>query len=418
MQKPDGPEYLYLDFDSFFASAEQMLQPHLIGKPVAVLPVISNATVCIAASREAKRFGITTGTPVREARQSCPDIVFTVARHDAYVKLHHRIRDMVDNIVPVKDVRSIDELACRLLKNEQARAVEIAKEIKLRLYEDFSPALTCSIGLAPNELLAKTAAEMDKPDGLTLLLPEDLPRKIAHLKLTDIPGIAKGIGARLKAANVTTLAELWKLQPKQMRAIWGGVEGERMWAWLHGYSADRQTTGRCMFGHSRVLAWDWRNGPRLRICAHILLVKAARRMRRENFSAGVLNLTLHCNEGPGLSADHRFTTPARDDHSLLKALDELLNGALHMLGHRKPKFVHVVLYELVQEKDRTFDLFETRDMRGSYRERWEKLSELTDTLNQRFHPRALHLGLPDEQPPGGYAGGKIAFNRVPDLRDF
>lgn len=416
MRKPDGPEYLYLDFDSFFAGAEQMLQPHLRERPVGVLPVMSEATCVIAASREAKRFGIKTGTLVREARQLCPKIVFTPARHDEYVKLHHSIIALIEEIVPIKGVRSIDEVACHLLRNEQARAVEIAKEIKRKLRAQFGGSLSCSIGLAPNELLAKIGAEMDKPDGLVLILPEHLPHKLLHLSLTDIPGIGHGNAARLKAAGVGTIAELWELAPKQMRAIWGTVDGERLWAWLHGYEAERPGTARCMFGHSRVLAWDWRNGPRLRICARLLTAKAARRMRRENFAARVLTLQLYCTEGPGFSADHAFTIPARDDCSILAGLETMLDSALLRLGKRRPKFVHVYLHHLVAEHERPFDLFENGAAERK-RRRWEKLADISDSLSLRFRPQILHLGAYAE-PPGGYAGGKIAFNRVPQLVDF
>ncbi len=418
MDKANGLTTLYIDFDSFFASAEQYLQPRLAGRPVGVLPVMSEATCCIAASRQAKKFGVRTGTGVREAKALCPEIVFTVARHDEYVKLHHRIHRLVDNIVPVKAVRSIDEFTCQLMNNEQVRAEEIAARIKTALRETFSVALTCSIGFAPNELLAKLAAEMQKPDGLVLLYPEDLPRKIIHLPLRDVAGIGKGNEARLKAVNVTTMAQLWSLAPKQMRGIWGGVEGERMWAALHGHRTERTETSRCMFGHSRVLAFNWRNPRRVRLCARILLVKAARRMRREQFAAGALGLTLHCQEGPGLSGYHRFVTAARDDVHVLRALDGLLLAAFHSMGPRKPKFVHVMLYELVLAQDRSFDLFETAEDTTHLRQRWEKLSELTDALQTRFSPHALQLGCADEQVPGGYAGGKIAFNRVPDLADF
>ncbi|MES2906924.1 MAG: type VI secretion protein ImpB [Pseudomonadota bacterium] len=416
MRKPTGLEYLYLDFDSFFASAEQSFQPVLHNRPVGVLPVMSQATCVIAASKEAKPFGVKTGTPVREAKALCPDIIFVPARHEKYVELHHKIIALVDDIVPVKGVRSIDEVTCHLLSNEQERAEEIALQIKRQIKKQFGSALTCSIGLAPNELLAKIGAEMNKPDGLVTIRPEDLPRKILGLQLTDIPGIAHGNAARLKAAGIGTIAELWALAPKQMRALWGTVEGERLWAWLHGFEAERQSTERCMFGHSRVLAWNWRNGERLRICARLLTAKAARRMRREHFTARILTLNLYCKEGPGFSSDHRFTTPARDDCSILNALEAMLDAGIARLGGRRPKFVHVFLHDLVMRDARAFDLFET-DLQASKRKRWEDLADIADDLGTKFHPKILHLGAYLE-PPGGYAGGKIAFNRVPDKSDF
>jgi DNA polymerase-4 len=416
MHKPEGPECLYLDFDSFFASAEQHFQPLLHRRPVGVLPVMSPSTCVIAASREAKRFGIKTGTKVREAKQLCPEIIFVPARHDEYVKLHHRLIALVDSIVPVKAVRSIDEITCQLLKNEERRAKEIALEIKHRILNEFGPALTCSIGLAGNELLAKIGAEMNKPDGLVLLLPQNMPRAILHLKLTDIPGISYGNEARLKAAGIGTIQELWNLQPKQMRALWGTVEGERLWSWLHGFNAERQSTERGMFGHSRVLAWNWRNEPRTRDVARLLTAKAARRMRRENFAANMLSLRLYCKDGPRFIDDHRFITPVHDDYSILNGLQSLLDRAFLRLQKHPPKYVHVFLHHLVQQDRRDSDMFETVSS-GRKRRAWEKLSVISDELGARYHPQILNLGI-YKQPPGGYAGGKIAFNRVPELQDF
>jgi DNA polymerase-4 len=416
MRKPTGPECLYLDFDSFFASAEQHFQPLLHNRPVGVLPVMSPSTCVIAASREAKRFGIKTGTLVREAKQLCPEIIFVPARHDEYVKLHHRLIALVDNIVPVKAVRSIDEITCRLLKNEEVRAHDIALEIKYRIKKEFGPALTCSIGLAGNELLAKIGAEMNKPDGLVLLLPQNMPQAICGLRLVDIPGIGHGNESRLKAAGIGTIKELWDLAPKQMRALWGTVEGERLWSWLHGYDAERQGSERCMFGHSRVLAWDWRNETRTRACARLLTVKAARRMRREHFASGALSLSLYCKDGPRFAGDHRFITPVHDDCSILKALAGLLGQAFARLKNHPPKYVHVFLHHLVPQNERAADMFENFEI-GKKRRAWEKLAAISDELGARYHPQILNLGIYKE-PPGGYAGGKIAFNRVPELQDF
>src|SRR6478735_7302664 len=83
--------YLFVDMNAYFASVEQQDKPHLRGRPVAVVPVLADSTCCIAASYEAKAFGIKTGTPVWEARRLCPRIVFVEARHREYTVMHHRI---------------------------------------------------------------------------------------------------------------------------------------------------------------------------------------------------------------------------------------------------------------------------------------------------------------------------------------
>lgn len=95
---------LFVDFNSFFASVEQQERPDLRGRPVAVVPVEADTTCAIAASYEAKRFGVTTGTIIADAKRLCPDIVLIKARHTLYVEYHHRLVDVVESVIHVKEV--------------------------------------------------------------------------------------------------------------------------------------------------------------------------------------------------------------------------------------------------------------------------------------------------------------------------
>jgi DNA polymerase IV len=105
---------LFVDFNSYFASVEQQLNPALRGRPVGVVPVLAETSCCIAASYEAKALGIGTGTGVAEARRLCPDIAIVLADHAKYVEMHHRAVAVVDTLAPVRQVLSIDEMECEL----------------------------------------------------------------------------------------------------------------------------------------------------------------------------------------------------------------------------------------------------------------------------------------------------------------
>jgi DNA polymerase-4 len=171
------PERLYLDFDSFFASAEQHFNPALRAKPIGVLALDSPHAGCIAVSREAKARGVKSNMSAREARKIIPDMIFVVARPDVYVSLHNRIMAVIETVVPILHVRSIDEVVCALLPSEGREGLVLAERIKEILSQNFSSVLTCSIGLAATELLAKLAAERCKPNGTFLLDPPTLPSK-------------------------------------------------------------------------------------------------------------------------------------------------------------------------------------------------------------------------------------------------
>ena len=111
--------WLFVDLNSYFASVEQQVRPELRGRPVGVVPMMADTTCCIAASYEAKAFGVRTGTIVADARRMCPEIVFVEGRHEIYTEYHHRIVEAVESCVPVTAVCSIDEMACRLIGRER-----------------------------------------------------------------------------------------------------------------------------------------------------------------------------------------------------------------------------------------------------------------------------------------------------------
>ena len=390
MRKPAGLERLYVDFDSFFASAEQHLQPHLRGRPVGVIPVDSEHTGLIAVSREAKAKGLKRGTFVRDARRQCPGLVLVTARHETYVELHRQILEAIESVIPVKAVCSIDEMVCALMPSEWPQGLEIGQRVKDVIAARIGPTLTCSVGLGPNDLLAKIAAEMKKPDGLVALHPDDLPGPLLSLDLTDIPGIARGNAARLARAGVGDMAALWQRQPKEMRRLWGSVEGERMWMGLHGYTVERPETRRSMFGHGRVLPTDWRPLNGAYAAARVLLAKASARMRRAGFAAKALALWMTDRNSAGWYGEERFQ-PTWDDPSLLASLSRLFLHA-EREDMRRSRSVHVALHDLVPLSDIADDLFDDAP-EARLKRRMEYLSTLADQLNVSHRKTLLHWGL-------------------------
>ncbi len=421
---------LYLDFDSFFASAEQHFNPDLRGKPVGVVPLDSPHTGCIAISREAKARGLKTSISIKEARQTVPDMIFVVARPDAYVRLHHRILKVIESCLPIAKVRSIDELVCHLLPSETETAAELAARIKQALAENFSAGLTCSIGIASTELLAKIGAEMNKPDGFTLLKGSELPDRLDHLKLTKLPGVSTGIEARLQAANIHSFSALWQLGPKHMRALWGNVEGERFWNGLHGEYVERPPTIKRMFGHSRMLPMDWRNPAKIHECARQLALSAGRRLRRADLKATKMTVGLRAAR-LGARRDRRDKTgrwslevsflAARDDYTFLRTLADVM-AVCEQEARFKPRAVSVMLHGLVPAHEAQGDLFASladNACNGPTIDtaRSERLSDTLDKLRAIHGPSAVTFG-PKVDLPGGYLGAKIAFGRIPDLADF
>ncbi len=423
-----GLKWLFLDLNSYFASVEQNENPALIGKPVAVVPMVTDGTCAIAASYEAKRYGIRTGTKIFEAKKMCPELICILARHNIYVDYHNKILQSVDKHLPVNKVWSIDEFDCVLLGREKnpENAARIAQRIKDQLKTDLGPAITCSIGIAPNSFLGKVATEIEKPNGLVLLTPDDLPGRLLDLKLTDLPGINVAMEARLHRARITTIEALWNTSPKQARAIWGSVQGERFWYWLHGYDVPYQATSSSMIGHSRVLDPDLRTPEKTYQMARRLLVKASARLRRKGFYATRLIFSVRLIDGPKVAFEAQFPA-AHDPFTFLHHLTRLWNEmSFQLFGDAADRYarrtlfkkVAIILYGLRTANDITDDLFDTSYQ--DHKEMFEKRENLTaalDHLQAKYKSEIVTLGLPPKTL-AGHVGTKIAFSRVPDREEF
>ena len=426
MRDDSGIKWLFLDLNSYFAQTEQQDRPELRDKPVAVVPMDSDATCVIAASYEAKAMGVTTGTPIYEARRLCPELICVLARHDLYVDYHHRILSAVIGEAPINTVHSIDELSSRLPPNKRqpggARA--LAGRIKAAIASQVGAYITCSIGLAPNEYLAKVASDMQKPDGLVTLEIDALPDALFGLALDDLPGINTNMQRRLNRQGIFHIHQFCNLAPKQARRLWGSVDGERLWYRLHGHEVEEPPTQRRMIGHSRVLDPELRTPEQARAVARRLCLKAAGRLRREALYAGALSLsvTSYAPDMPQTSnkwqAGLHFDPSVQDNFTLADAVHALWANMQAELRPARLKKVAVTLHELRHNGDMTGDLLATAAPgKQEQRDARDRLSQCMDTLNARFGAGTVHLG-PTPRTRAGYVGTKIAFNRIPDSAEF
>lgn len=402
--------WLFLDLNSFFASVEQQENPALRGKPVAVVPMLADSTSAIAASYEAKAFGVKTGTRVSDARKMCPGIVFIEANHDLYVKYHHKILEAVESCVPIAAVMSIDEMICELKGSqlEIENAKKLAMKIKQTLSEKVGEFVKCSVGIAPNRFLAKIASDMMKPDGLTVLTKDDLPHKLHPLKLRDFTGIGHQMEKRLRAAGVYQADVLCSLSKEMLRQIWGGVMGEHFYEWLRGNDTDQTTTRNKSISHSHVLPPDLRNMDGAYLVAQKLLHKAAFRLRKANLWAGSLSLYVSFEgEVPSFENGTRILE-CQDNFSLLQVLQELwkpLSEAKKSLERERPLKVGVWLNNLVSNEEHNLSFFEN--------ERGLQVSQSLDEINAKFGKGSVYFG--GVSADKAAAPNRIAFTSIPDL---
>jgi len=401
---------LYVDLNSYFASVEQQLRPELRGRAVGVLPVLADTTCCIAASIDAKRYGIRTGTPVWQARKLCRDIVFVQARPAVYVEIHHRIVAAVESCTPVGEVLSIDEMACTLMgrEREEAQAVALGRRIKQAIYTQVGEVLHSSVGIGPNRFLAKTASNMQKPDGLVVIRREDLPQRLYGLKLGDLNGIGRAMEARLNRLGIHTVEQLCAASRDTLRHAWNGIEGERYHARLRGEPVAAVPTQRSSLGHSHVLPPDMRDPDSALAVLYRLLHKAAMRLRHYEYCAGALALHLRYLDNP--QGRHHWVDQAR----FAPHADTLrFNPVLASLWQRRAPDpapilkVGLVFTELVDARHANRDLFDPDDRHAA-------LNRTLDRINQRYGPNTLYFG--GAHKGRGAAPMRIAFNHIPELQ--
>lgn len=393
-----------LDMNSYFASVEQQFRPELRNRPVAVVPVMAENTCAIAASYEAKSYGIKTGTKVFDARRLCPDLEIVEARPPLYVQTHEKILSAVDSVLPIDKVTSIDEMFCKMGSRQRnpKEALSVSREVKEAIHQQVGEYLLCSIGLAPNRFLAKIAGKMHKPDGLTALSLKDLPHKLYPLSLRDLTGIGSRMHARLQHHGVSTVEQLCALSKEELRHIWKSALGERWWYALRGYDLPDPPTRRRTLSHSHVLPPEFRTPEGAKAVLVRLVHKAAARLRKLGYWAGGMAVSLSHARHEKWKASTSLPL-CQDTQTIVQALSELWRS--HPLA-RTPLKVSIVLYDLVHETCMTPPLF-TEDGRRP------KLTQAMDTANSRFGANAVYLAAMHRSLHA--APARIAFTHIPDV---
>lgn len=395
---------LLVDFNSYFASVEQQVEPRLRGKPLGVVPMLADTTVCIAASVEAKQYGVKTGTKVAEARRLCPGIEFVIARHEIYIEYHHRAVAVVDTVVPVRAVLSIDEMDCELTGRwrEPVRALDLAHKVKAALAAEIGEHLRTSIGIGPNTFIAKTASDLVKPDGLVMIQKSELPDRLFDLDVRALSGVGKQMEKRLAAHGIRSVRELAARSRDELRAIWGGVGGDAMYERIRGEEQHERAGPTASISHSSVLGPDHRHPDQAYAVMNRLVQKAAMRLRKAGFYAARLWIGLKYLDGSHWHAEMKLVD-TQDTVTFLRTLEKL--WAQRPKDRRTILKVGMAYSDFVSESGHTGSLFASED-------KSKNLYSALDKLNARFGKQAVYFASAHKARDRG--GLHIAFNHIPD----
>lgn len=388
---------LYIDMNSFFASVEQHLDPSLRGRPVAITAVDAHSGACVAASYEAKAFGVRTGTRVQDARRLCPGIIFRPSRHRLYVRFNLAVADVLDRHAELTHIRSVDEfqLALSGAACDLEGAAELVGRLKQAVASEVGECLRFSAGVGPNHLLAKLAGKLEKPNGFRWLSADNMPDAIAHLALDDLPGISTAMKQRLYRAGIYDVQTLCRLDPRHARLIWRSVEGERFVRLLQGMDIPLTPTVRGGFGNSKVLAPEFRAPRQAYLVGRWLVETACARLRQEGFVASRFSLSI------GFMGGGRWirgmSCAASQDTALFLRLHRALWRMLWRVGApAKIATVGVHLGNVGLLTERAGDLF--APLAPADRTRGERVALAVDHVNRRFGPGTITYGITAPHP--------------------
>lgn len=220
MNKEVSKKIIHLDMDAFYASVEQLDRPDLKGKPVAVGGSRERGVVA-AASYEARAFGVHSALASSIAARRCPDLIFVKPRFDRYREVSNMIMKIFKRYTDLVEPLSLDEAYLDVTFNKKGlkSAIKIAMLIRQAIQDEIG--LTASAGISFNKFLAKTASDLNKPDGLAVILPEEAISFMKQLKIEKFHGIGKKTAEKMKAEGIFTGADLMQLDRSELIRRYG-----------------------------------------------------------------------------------------------------------------------------------------------------------------------------------------------------
>jgi DNA polymerase IV len=327
------PQIMHVDLNSCFATVEQQANPLLRGKPMAVAAYGSPNGCILAASIEAKTYGIKTGMRIRDARILYPKLIVRAPDPDKYRDVHKRFMNIFTSYSPKVCAKSIDEAIIDFSNTQKLNydLINVAKKIKARMKDEIGEWIMCSIGIATNRSLAKLAAGYKKPDGLTVIDHTNLIEIYKNIELMDFCGINTRYKARLNVNGIFTAMDFFEVsQEKLSKQIFRSVIGKYWYERLRGWETDDVSFETKTIGHQYALKIPTNNDRELSKLNMKLCEKMGRRMRRQGYRAKGIHVA--CSyKGWG------YWHKAQNSKSELYTTLELYRKALAILNERPKK---------------------------------------------------------------------------------
>lgn len=375
----------HLDMDSFFVSVERILDPTLEGKPVIVGGDPHGRGVVAACSYEARKFGIHSAMPVRNAYRLCPKAIFLHGHHKEYSRFSKEVQILLESKFPIVQQASIDEFYFDFTGCEKiyGKPEEFAKELQQEITHKFS--LPCSMGISSNKSVSKIATDLKKPMGITFVPHGKEKEFLAPLAIERIPGIGKKTFPILRARGFKTIGDLANASPDYLATVLGKF-GTDLWERANGYGSDMLYTEHERKSISKETTFSQDIVSRNEIEAYLfkLTGKVAQLLRNENWQTSTISIKLRYSDFSTITRAKSLTKPTDDDKTIYDVATQLFRTAytrrvgVRLIGLHLSKLEHYTEQEV---------LFEDNEITR------KKMLRAVMKIRDKFGSKAIQVGV-------------------------
>lgn len=390
---------MHVDMDAFFAAIEQRDHPEYRGLPVVVGAQPGTRGVVSTCSYEARKFGIRSAMPISEAFRRCPQAVYLRPDMQHYVAVSEQVMEILATVSPVVEAASIDEAYLDIggLERLFGTPWEIAQQVKDRIRVRLQ--LTASVGIGPNRLIAKLASDYSKPDGLTVVSPDQVRKFLDPLPVSKLSGVGRVLGQKCLEAGVRTVADLRALDRSSLRELFGTQSGLILYQLCRGIASDHVGFEDSRKSISKEVTFE--EDVRDQALLHDTLIRLASEvgaLARANGVAGrVVTLKVRLAPFETHTRQHRIDAATNSDRRIFREgwrlyLESTLTG-------RPVRLIGIGVSELAEPSRRQPSLFDNQP------DKEKKLFKAVDLIKSRHGDSSIRLGIDSTTKKAGVEVG-------------
>ena len=378
-----------MDLDAFFASCEQQEHPEYQGRPVVVGARPGHRGVVAAASYEARRFGIHSAMPISEAFRRCPDAVFVRPDMEKYRRHSRHVFQILETLAPAVEAASIDEayLDVSGLEKLLGTPATIGQNIKQRIFTETG--LTASVGIGPNRLIAKLGSEYRKPDGLTVVSPEQVLDFLAPMPVSNLRGLGHQTRKIFNRLGIRTVEQLCAIPLPRLEQHLGKKAAASFHRQALGIASDQilPDQRRKSISKETTFETDIRDNTVLHDALRGLAAEVARTARREGLSGCVVTLKIRFEGFETYTRQYKHTTPTNDERDMLKTAWRLFLDS--KLPNKPVRLIGIGISGWEADQPAQTDLFGQPEQQEDNK----RLLKTIDAVSEKFGKHLLQVGV-------------------------